>query len=138
MYLNRSFNNTSATNINQTFRLSVRQNALLPFLPAVLLAALLATLLFLSGCDGNLEYSGDKLNGLPHGSGTWNHPNCISYNGEWQADAYHNLDKLSIPDNFYYEGAWLEGKKKAAAPNSSPMAAVIWASSKTVVCKATV
>ena len=106
---------------------------------AVILAALLATLLFallfLSGCKGSLEYSGDKLNGLPHGSGTltytsgtiykgsfknglrhgsglWKHPSGISYNGEWQADAYHNWGKLSIPDYLFYEGDWQEGKKE--------------------------
>ncbi len=103
-------------------------------LRAALLVTLLAALLFLSGCNGDLQYSGDESEGLPHGSGTlvcpygttyigsfnhglrngngqWLHPSGISYTGGWKNDIYHSWGTLSIPNGTNYEGFWQEGLK---------------------------
>ena len=96
------------------------------------LLLVLAVFFILSGCGTETEYSGDTLNGLPHGKGTWVHKNGATYSGEfvqgrregygtwqhqsgityrgsWENNLYHGYGTLFGPGEQLYEGEWSEG-----------------------------
>jgi hypothetical protein len=92
-------------------------------------------LLMLYGCSPELDYSGERTDGRPHGygilihpngalyegefadgkrhgTGRWLHPNGTTYEGEWNSDLYHGWGTLTIPGGVTYEGQWEYGIKQ--------------------------
>ena len=56
-------------------------------------------------------YTGETLNGLPHGKGKCILPNCDFYDGDWKEGKMHGKGKLFLRnENKTYEGDFLEGK----------------------------
>lgn len=55
--------------------------------------------------DGG-TYSGQALDGVPHGSGTWTHPDGIEYDGEWQNGKASGFGLMTWPNGDRYEGQW--------------------------------
>lgn len=93
------------------------------------------SLIILSGCAAQPDYSGELKNGLPHGTGIlayssgvsfegefvegkltgfgfWRHPNGSRYEGEWQNNCYHGHGTLTIPGHYTYAGSWNKGIKE--------------------------
>jgi hypothetical protein len=100
---------------------------------AVLVIALVAIFFFISRSPSE-TYSGETLDGLPHGFGTWKHPggsyyagqffegerhgrgtwihpDGIKYAGDWQYGEYHGRGSLILPGGAAYHGEWSGGKK---------------------------
>jgi hypothetical protein len=55
--------------------------------------------------DGS-RYEGEKLNGLRHGSGTYDFGNKYRYIGGWETDEMSGFGTLSLDGKTVYEGEW--------------------------------
>ena len=56
-------------------------------------------------------YTGEVSNGVPHGQGTWIHPNGDKYVGEFKDGKPHGQGTLTIPHRGKYVGEWKDGKR---------------------------
>lgn len=61
--------------------------------------------------DGR-TYSGDWLNGLPHGQGLQTLPDGEVYRGAWQTGRRQGLGELSIPGEGLYQGEFQDGRRQ--------------------------
>jgi len=89
----------------------------------------------LIGCGNDINYTGEKLDGQPHGygiltypngtvyegefeeglrsgEGTWTNPEGATYSGQWQNDLYHGQGTLEISGTLLYRGSWEAGKRE--------------------------
>ncbi len=55
--------------------------------------------------DGGV-FTGQLLNGIPSGEGTWEHPDGSSYEGQWQDGSAHGYGTMIWPSGDKYEGEW--------------------------------
>ena len=51
-------------------------------------------------------YKGEVSNGVPHGQGTWTHPDGWKYVGEWNDGQYDGQGTLTSPDGKKYVGEY--------------------------------
>ena len=52
------------------------------------------------------KYTGEVMNGVPNGQGSWTHPSYGTFVGRF-ADGYlHGRGKLTFPDGSHYAGEW--------------------------------
>lgn len=88
-----------------------------------LIIYILWVLFFITGCkeddqylyweNGNIQYSGDLVSGVPHGFGTWYYPDGkAAYEGEWKNGRIHGngnifccKDGSTLYSGEFYEGA---------------------------------
>jgi hypothetical protein len=54
-------------------------------------------------------YEGDTLDGVPHGKGSWVHPDGREYIGQWENGMMHGQGQLTLPDGAEYSGSFYEG-----------------------------
>ena len=54
----------------------------------------------------NREYSGEIVDGLPHGQGKMTWDNGAVYEGEWKHGAMHGQGRMIMNDGTIYEGEW--------------------------------
>ncbi|MCC0062232.1 MAG: hypothetical protein H6885_12795 [Rhodobiaceae bacterium] len=55
-------------------------------------------------------YSGEVLNGHPHGKGTYTHRSGVSYAGRWEGGLMHGQGRLFLPNGDQYSGGFAHGK----------------------------
>ncbi len=63
--------------------------------------------------EGEIEldegiYTGQLLDGIPSGEGTWEHPDGSNYEGHWQEGLAHGYGIMVWPSGDKYEGQWQE------------------------------
>ena len=60
---------------------------------------------------GGAYYAGEFAQGLRQGRGTWRHPDGMKYAGDWLGGEYNGRGSLFLPGGAAYHGQWQEGKK---------------------------
>ena len=55
-------------------------------------------------------YVGELLDGIPHGQGTWTHPDGDKYVGEWKDGEKHGQGTYTGADGDKYAGEFKDGK----------------------------
>ena len=66
---------------------------------------------FTAPSPGGDVYSGDWLNDLKHGNGTFKSANG-TYEGQYQLGKLHGKGIFTYPNKDVYEGVWLHDKKQ--------------------------
>lgn len=56
-------------------------------------------------------YTGEVINGLPHGEGEWSHPSGQKYIGEWERGKWHGCGTFIHPNGIAEKGYWENGIK---------------------------
>lgn len=95
----------------------------------------LISITIFTSCGNDVNYTGEKKDGQPHGygirtysngtvyegefeaglrsgEGTWTNPEGTTYSGQWQNDLCHGQGALKISGTLFYKGAWEAGKRE--------------------------
>ncbi len=92
----------------------------------LLLFGLVMLALLLPGCSSErtIEYEGGTYtgevfvrvpfwgDGMPHGYGTWEHPDDGIYKGEWRDGLFHGQGTYTLTDGSVYEGEFKDGLQR--------------------------
>lgn len=62
--------------------------------------------------DDGEKYEGNWSNGMYNGQGTYTWINGEKYEGEWKTEAFEGQGKYTWPSGSYYEGEWKGGVKE--------------------------
>ena len=60
--------------------------------------------------EDGVKYTGEAVDGLPHGQGTFTFPDGTKYVGEFKDDKYHGQGTFTWPDGTRYVGEFRDAK----------------------------